>query len=87
MTVCTYRRIPIPLYLRPMWMYWKDYDEPLNAQDACVDGEMGAVLKLYREVRFGMDKKSFDACWPAAKEIMSRWMTHNDMGDGKCDES
>ena len=44
------RRVPVPLVLRPMWMYWKDYETVMASQSACVDGEMGSVLKLYREV-------------------------------------
>ena len=44
------RRVPLPLMLRPMWMYWKDYETVMASQHLCVDGEMGSVLKLYREV-------------------------------------
>eukprot|EP00117_Sycon_ciliatum_P030672 scpid21673/ scgid5143/ Non-lysosomal glucosylceramidase; Beta-glucocerebrosidase 2; Glucosylceramidase 2 len=75
-------RINVPLELKPTWMYWDNYDTDLKSCYVCVDGELGGVLKLYREYRLGAGLGFLKTMWPAAKAIMNRWMTVNDQGDG-----
>ena len=46
-----FSRTPTPLQLQRFWNGWPDYKMPNQANTAwCVDGEMGTVLKAYREV-------------------------------------
>jgi len=47
-----------------------------------VDGEIGTVLKTYREVRQGAPGDWFNTMWPQVKKIMDRWMTELDDGTG-----
>ena len=47
----TYSRTTLPLELRRQWSFWPDYTIINPASTAiCVDGEIGTVLKTYREV-------------------------------------
>ncbi len=73
----------MPLELRRQWSFWPNYTDIDPASCAiCVDGEIGAVIKLYREVLYGMSTASFNALWPQAQKIMARWMTSLDNGSG-----
>ena len=43
-------RTEAPLELRRVWATWLDYSTAASSQNICVDGEIGTVLKTYREV-------------------------------------
>ena len=44
-------RTTLPLELRRQWSFWPDYTIVNPASTSiCVDGEIGTVLKTYREV-------------------------------------
>lgn len=46
-----YSRTTLPLELRRQWSFWPDYTIVNPASTSiCVDGEIGTVLKTYREV-------------------------------------
>lgn len=76
-------RTTVPLELRRQWSFWPNYTDVDPASTSiCVDGEIGAVIKLYREVLYGMSSASFNALWPQAKKVMARWMTELDNGSG-----
>ncbi len=71
-------RTPLPLYLpRPFTMF---IGGPRNP---AMDGEMGTVLKTYREVLHGANKEWFDMMWTQTKKLMQHIMTDYDTeGDG-----
>lgn len=46
--VCS--RTIVPLVLRRIWSYWEDYSTNPASTTICVDGDIGTVLKMYREV-------------------------------------
>ncbi len=71
-------RTPLPLYLpRPLQI---DIGGP---QNPAVDGELGSVLKTYREVLHGADRSWFDKVWPRIKILMDHIMEDHDAeGDG-----
>ena len=46
-----FSRTIVPLELRRQWTFWPNYTDVNPASSAvCVDGEIGTVLKTYREV-------------------------------------
>ena len=71
-------RTTLPLYLpRP----WTDFIG--GPRNPAMDGELGTVLKAYREVRHGADQEWFDEMWPSLKKVMANVMTNYDSeGDG-----
>ncbi|PFX22524.1 hypothetical protein AWC38_SpisGene12961 [Stylophora pistillata] len=76
-------RTTVPLELRRLWSFWPNYTDVNPASTTiCVDGEIGTVLKAYREVLQGASQEWFDGVWPAVKKIMARWMGELDTGDG-----
>ncbi|XP_065909541.1 non-lysosomal glucosylceramidase-like [Dysidea avara] len=76
-------RTTLPLELRRQWSFWPDYTIVNPASTAiCVDGEIGTVLKTYREVRQGAPGDWFNTMWSQVKKIMDRWMTELDDGTG-----
>ncbi|XP_065070072.1 uncharacterized protein LOC135695054 [Rhopilema esculentum] len=76
-------RTSCPLELQRVWQLWDNYTTNQNDTNICVDGEIGTVLKAYREVKIGAPKKWFDSIWGPVKKIMSRWMNELDSkGDG-----
>ncbi|CAH3116002.1 unnamed protein product, partial [Pocillopora meandrina] len=76
-------RTTVPLELRRWWSFWPNYTDVDPASTTiCVDGEIGTVLKTYREVLQGATQEWFNSLWPAVKKIMARWMGELDSGDG-----
>lgn len=48
-----------------------------------MDGELGTVLKCYREILQGAPRDFFDLIWPKVKLLMQHIMTDYDtLGDG-----
>ena len=45
-----YSRTPCPLEITRQWNNWKNYQIDAASTYICVDGEIGTVLKVYREV-------------------------------------
>lgn len=53
---------------------------------AAVDGQLGAIIRLYREWRFSGDDSLVDECWPGAKRAVEYAFKHWDAnGDGVLD--
>lgn len=71
-------RTVLPLYLRRAW------DDFIGGpRNPAMDGELGTVLKTYREVRHGAPRSWFDQLWPAVKRVMAHVMQdYDDQGDG-----
>ncbi len=65
-------RVYMPLYLPQIW------NEVVGGpDDPALDGMLGTVLKVYREVRQGAGSTWLDRMWPAVKRlltfVMERW--------------
>jgi hypothetical protein len=76
-------RTTVPLELRRQWSFWPQYTQIDPSSTAiCVDGEIGTVIKLYRDVLNGAPSEWFGTMWPQAQAIMTRWMTTLDNGTG-----
>ena len=45
-----FSRTNCPLELRRIWNDWEDYSTNPDSTTICVDGEIGTILKVYREV-------------------------------------
>lgn len=75
-------RTSCPLELRRVWEQWENYSTYASSTNICVDGEMGTVLKTYREIKQGAPRAWFDKMWNPVKKIMNRWMNELDKGDG-----
>ena len=43
-------RTECPLELKRVWQLWENYTTSPASTNICVDGEIGTVLKAYREV-------------------------------------
>ena len=43
-------RTECPLELKRVWQLWENYTTSPDSTNICVDGEIGTVLKAYREV-------------------------------------
>lgn len=71
-------RTALPLYLpRP----WNEFIG--GPRNPAMDGELGTVLKTYREVRHGASREWFDELWPSIKKLMQHVMDDYDSeGDG-----
>ena len=71
-------RTPLPMYLpRP----WNEFIG--GPRNPAMDGELGTVLKAYREVKHGADQAWFDQIWPRVKMLMAHVMRDYDAeGDG-----
>ncbi len=71
-------RTVLPLYLRRAW------DDFIGGpRNPAMDGELGTILKTYREVRHGAPRTWFDELWPAVKRVMAHVMQdYDDQGDG-----
>ncbi len=71
-------RTPLPLYLPRPW------DEVIGGpRSPAMDGELGTVLKTWREVRQGAGPEWFDEMWPRVKRLMAHVMEDYDRaGDG-----
>jgi non-lysosomal glucosylceramidase len=71
-------RTTLPRYLpRP----WTDFIG--GPRNPAMDGELGTVLKTYREVRHGAEQTWFDEMWPPVKHVMEHVMNDYDSeGDG-----
>jgi non-lysosomal glucosylceramidase len=70
-------RTVLPLYLpRP----WTDFIG--GPRNPAMDGELGTVLKTYRELRHGAGQEWFDRMWPQVKKLMAHVMDDYDSGDG-----
>jgi uncharacterized protein (DUF608 family) len=66
-------RTPLPLYLRRPW------DEFIGGpRNPAMDGELGTVLKTYREVRHGACQEWFNEMWPRVKKLMQHIMDDYD---------
>ena len=62
----------MPLELRRQWTFWPSYTQIDPSSCAiCVDGEIGAVIKLYREVLYGAPRDFFNALWPQAQKVLA----------------
>jgi uncharacterized protein (DUF608 family) len=71
-------RTPLPLYLPRPW-----HEFIGGPRNPAMDGELGTILKTYREVRHGAGQEWFDEMWPAAKKLMQHIMDDYDTeGDG-----
>jgi len=71
-------RTECPLELKRVWQLWENYTTSPASTNICVDGEIGTVLKAYREVKQGAGKAWFAKIWGPVKKIMSRWMNELD---------
>ena len=71
-------RTLVPLYLKQLW------DEPIGGpHNPALDGMLGAVLKLYREVRQSGDLAWLDRLWPRLERLMAYiFATWDEDGDG-----
>lgn len=74
-------RVYMPLYLPQIW------NEVIGGpDDPALDGMLGTVLKVYREVRQGAGLAWLDRMWPAVKRLLTFVMEHWDPdGDGVLD--
>lgn len=55
-----------PLYLPQLW------NEPVNGPtNPALDGMLGEVLKVYREVRHSGDRDWFDRVWPRVEKLLT----------------
>jgi non-lysosomal glucosylceramidase len=71
-------RTVLPLYLARPWDVFIG-----GPRNPAMDGELGTVLKTYREVLHGADRAWFEEMWPRVKKLMQRIMTDYDTeGDG-----
>jgi uncharacterized protein (DUF608 family) len=71
-------RTTLPLYLPRPWEVFIG-----GPRNPAMDGELGTVLKTYREVRHGADPAWFDEMWPPVKKLMQHVMDDYDHeGDG-----
>jgi uncharacterized protein (DUF608 family) len=66
-----------PLYLKQLW------HEPVNGPtNPALDGMLGEVLKVYREIRHSGDRAWFDRMWPRVDKliryIIAKWDDDND---------
>jgi uncharacterized protein (DUF608 family) len=58
-------RVYLPTYLPQIW------DEVIGGpEDPALDGMLGTVLKVYREVRQGAEPAWLDRLWPAVKRLL-----------------
>ncbi len=71
-------RTIVPLYLKQLW------DEPIGGpHNPALDGMLGAVLKLYREVRQSGDRAWLSRLWPRLERLMAYiFATWDENGDG-----
>jgi len=67
-------RTTCPLELRRQWQLWENYATDPASCTICVDGEIGTVLKTYREVLHGAPKDWLHKLWPAIKLVMNHWL-------------
>jgi non-lysosomal glucosylceramidase len=68
----------LPLYLARPWEVFIG-----GPRNPAMDGELGTVLKTYREVLHGADHAWFDEMWPPVKKLMQHVMADYDAeGDG-----
>jgi uncharacterized protein (DUF608 family) len=70
-------RTIVPLYLKQLW------DEPVyGPTNPALDGMLGEVLKVYREVRHSGDRAWFDRVWPRVEKLLhymiAKWDDDND---------
>jgi len=66
-------RTPLPLYLARPW------NEIIGGpRNPAMDGELGTVLKTYREVRHGAGQQWFNEMWPRVKRLMQHIMDDYD---------
>ncbi|MEA3337888.1 MAG: GH116 family glycosyl-hydrolase [Chloroflexota bacterium] len=71
-------RTPLPLYLSRPWSEFIG-----GPRNPAMDGELGTVLKTYREVRHGAERSWFDKMWPRIRKLMQHMMDDYDTeGDG-----
>jgi len=71
-------RTVLPLYLPRPWTEFIG-----GPRNPAMDGELGTVLKTYREVRHGAGEEWFDEMWPQVKKLMQHIMDDYDTeGDG-----
>src|SRR5690606_34318589 len=58
-------------------------DEIGGPHHHALDGELGTLLKLYREWRHDGDREWLEKLWPNARKVMEHVMTDHDVdGDG-----
>jgi hypothetical protein len=71
-------RTALPLYLARPWTVFIG-----GPRNPAMDGELGTVLKTYREIRHGADRAWFDEMWPPVRKLMRHIMDDYDTeGDG-----
>lgn len=71
-------RTPLPRYLPRPWTEFIG-----GPRNPAMDGELGTVLKTYREVRHGAGQEWLDEMWPQVKRLMAHIMDDYDSeGDG-----
>jgi non-lysosomal glucosylceramidase len=71
-------RTVLPLYLPRAWDAFIG-----GPRNPAMDGELGTVLKTYREVLHGAGRDWFDEMWPQLKKLMAHIMADYDTeGDG-----
>ncbi len=69
-------RTILPLYLAQLW------DVPVGGPTRpALDGMLGTVLKVYREVRQGAGRAWLDKQWPAVQRLMSYIIAHWDANE------
>ena len=66
----------MPLELRRQWTFWPQYTQIDPSSTAiCVDGEIGTVIKLYRDVLNGAPTAWFNTMWPQAVQVSTDHLT------------
>ncbi|XP_028403641.1 uncharacterized protein LOC114526285 [Dendronephthya gigantea] len=75
-------RTTMPLLVKREWEDWdwcnKDDPVDLSSTRICLDGDLGTVLKTYREIRQIAPQDFVDKVWPKIKAMMERYMNKLD---------
>ncbi|XP_046842909.1 uncharacterized protein LOC124436960 [Xenia sp. Carnegie-2017] len=75
-------RTTMPVCYKREWEDWnwcnKDNVVNLSSTRICLDGDLGTVLKAYREIRHSAPEDFVKTIWPKIKAMMSRYMNELD---------
>ncbi|CAB4007959.1 Non-lysosomal glucosylceramidase [Paramuricea clavata] len=75
-------RTTMPLLAKRDWEGWNWWDgdniTDLASTSICLDGDLGTVLKAYREIRQFAPQSFVDKIWPKIKAMMRRYMNELD---------